>query len=228
LDFCYYGNSFLIIYLWAFNDDPLIFIIVFSIANGPLLWAIALFRNSLVFHALDKLTSLFIHISPALTTFCIRWYRDSDVMQRWQVCETYGDQCPINFLWTFVYPMAFFTCHQIYYYIVVQVVLGPKVKSNKDLLTSYRYLTGQKGFIFKLVNCFGKKHRVLMFGVINWIAACFMIALTYVWYNWFWAHFAFLILMTVIATWNGAGFYINVFANTYTKDVAATKVKTVV
>lgn len=33
-----------------------------------------LWRNSLVFHSLDKITSLFIHLLPGLITFLWRWY----------------------------------------------------------------------------------------------------------------------------------------------------------
>ena len=46
----------------------------FGVCNGPLLWAVPLFRNSLVFHSLGKIISAFIHISPALVVFVIRWY----------------------------------------------------------------------------------------------------------------------------------------------------------
>jgi hypothetical protein len=47
--------------------------VVFVFANGPLLVAIVAWRNSMVFHSLDKTTSLFIHVFPALLTYCTRW-----------------------------------------------------------------------------------------------------------------------------------------------------------
>src|SRR4051794_7827254 len=34
--------------------------------TGPLAWAIVTWRNSMVFHSLDKITSMFIHITPTL------------------------------------------------------------------------------------------------------------------------------------------------------------------
>jgi hypothetical protein len=65
--------------------DRAFFKIYFGLANGPLLGAIVLYvgsvillissrwQNRLVFHDIDKLTSLFIHIMPALLSYCIRW-----------------------------------------------------------------------------------------------------------------------------------------------------------
>ena len=46
---------------------------LFTLVNGPLAWSILIFRNSLVFHDVDRTTSTFIHLSPALLSWCIRW-----------------------------------------------------------------------------------------------------------------------------------------------------------
>ena len=75
-DFCYFTNILLLIYLWLIPPGPLagnMFVVVFCFANGPVLWAIAFWRNSLVFHSVDKMTSLFIHVSPALTVTTLKW-----------------------------------------------------------------------------------------------------------------------------------------------------------
>ncbi len=40
--------------------------LAFGQMSGYLTWAIVAMRNSLVFHDLDKITTLFMHISPAL------------------------------------------------------------------------------------------------------------------------------------------------------------------
>ena len=43
--------------------------VMFGIANGPLAWATYIFRNSLVFHDLDKMTSVYIHVLPLFLTY---------------------------------------------------------------------------------------------------------------------------------------------------------------
>lgn len=45
----------------------------FAMACGPLAWSIFIFRNSLVFHDVDHSTSVFIHISPFVLFWCLRW-----------------------------------------------------------------------------------------------------------------------------------------------------------
>jgi len=76
-DFCYFTNLLLLVYLWLIPPGHVagyMFIVLFCFANGPLLWATAFWRNSLVFHSVDKMTSLFIHISPAVTVSALRWW----------------------------------------------------------------------------------------------------------------------------------------------------------
>ena len=45
----------------------------FAMATGPLAWSIFIFRNSLVFHNVDNITSVFIHFSPMALFYCLRW-----------------------------------------------------------------------------------------------------------------------------------------------------------
>ena len=86
LDFCYFATYFsilacaLCIIRITFGASnvlaPYNYIIIrgfFALVNGPLAWSILIFRNSLVFHDIDRTTSTFIHLSPALMSWCIRW-----------------------------------------------------------------------------------------------------------------------------------------------------------
>jgi len=45
----------------------------FAMSCGPLIWSVYLFRNSIVFHSVDYMTSVFIHLSPFLLMWCLRW-----------------------------------------------------------------------------------------------------------------------------------------------------------
>lgn len=63
-DLCYYVNFMTVSFLWGFPKSRRLFISVYALSNGSLAWAIIAWRNSLVFHSMDKVTSLFIHIMP--------------------------------------------------------------------------------------------------------------------------------------------------------------------
>lgn len=89
LDWCYFANLLVLVYLWTpLRSDPRVFTVVFCISHGPLPWAVYLFRNSLVFHSLDRITSCFIHISPMLVMWCLRWNGPSfESDHQWAVCD---------------------------------------------------------------------------------------------------------------------------------------------
>lgn len=77
LDFCYYANLLFIVYLSQLYDPEYrdtLFKVSFMFANGPIIFAIPLYRNSLVFHSLDRMTSVILHISAPLVFYQIRWY----------------------------------------------------------------------------------------------------------------------------------------------------------
>ena len=74
LDFCYWYNAALIYFLWFDRTNYALFRALWAFGFGSLLAAVAGFHNSLVFHKLDKLTSVCFHLSPALVLWSMRWY----------------------------------------------------------------------------------------------------------------------------------------------------------
>lgn len=46
----------------------------YAIASSILGWAVCLFRNSLVIHDYDKLSSCYIHLSPVVLMLVERWF----------------------------------------------------------------------------------------------------------------------------------------------------------
>lgn len=70
-DLCYFANLLLLLSLWVFPQSRRLFIATYCLAYGNNAWAIAMWRNSLVFHSLDKVTSLVIHLMPPVVLHCI-------------------------------------------------------------------------------------------------------------------------------------------------------------
>ena len=54
LDFCYYANALMLLHAWALPELCALRRILFAFSMGPLAWSIILFRNSMIFHSLDK------------------------------------------------------------------------------------------------------------------------------------------------------------------------------
>lgn len=70
-DLCYFVNLLMLLSIWFFPNSKRLFISTYCLAFGNNAVAIAMWRNSLVFHSLDKVTSLFIHIMPCATLHCM-------------------------------------------------------------------------------------------------------------------------------------------------------------
>lgn len=73
-DFCYYANLLILILLTFFSKNDKLIKMCFLFSEGAIAVSIKLFRNSLVFHKIDTLTSLFIHLFPMLVMYHIRWF----------------------------------------------------------------------------------------------------------------------------------------------------------
>lgn len=55
-DLCYFVNFLLLLSIWVFPNSKRLFISTYCLAFGNNAIAIAMWRNSLVFHSLDKVT----------------------------------------------------------------------------------------------------------------------------------------------------------------------------
>jgi len=72
-DLCYYATILNFIYIWLLPSSPALFVACYCLSHGSLASAVITWRNSLVFHDQDKVTSLFIHIYPPFTFTVIRF-----------------------------------------------------------------------------------------------------------------------------------------------------------
>ncbi|KAL2338758.1 hypothetical protein Fmac_013204 [Flemingia macrophylla] len=64
LEFCYYANTIFLVHLLFYPSNEKLFMVCFSFAEGPLAWALIVWRCSLVFSSLDKIVSVLIHLLP--------------------------------------------------------------------------------------------------------------------------------------------------------------------
>jgi hypothetical protein len=214
IDFCYFANYALVAYLWVFPRSPELFTVVFCLAHGPLAWAVFLFRNSLVFHSADKVTSAFIHISPMLVTFGLRWggrpaLADALVggeggPSQWAVCRgaayvpaagPHASSCG-SYVWAFLAPLGAYLCWFALYSLVVRVLLPPP----EGHATSFSYVTSS-GPMRRLR---GMKNGYLVYVAINCAVTAVMLAPTVLFMHSFWANMLFVAFVILGAVWNGA------------------------
>ena len=72
-DFCYWANLIGLLYLWRYRESALLFQVFFMVSNGPVAWSVLAFSQSLIFHSHAHMTSVFLHLSPLVVTWTLRW-----------------------------------------------------------------------------------------------------------------------------------------------------------
>ena len=72
-DLCYFVTILNFVFFWIFPSSPTLFIACYCLSHGSLASAVITWRNSLVFHDHDKVTSLFVHIYPPFSFTVIRY-----------------------------------------------------------------------------------------------------------------------------------------------------------
>ncbi|KAI8885957.1 hypothetical protein K501DRAFT_244912 [Backusella circina FSU 941] len=227
-DLCYYVNLLTLLYIWVFPSSTVLYTAVFTLTNGPIAFAITVWRNSLVFHSLDKVTSVFIHIYPPVVSYTLRWLPELDknteaaIRYRTEHFSAVQNMPTLSFQSYLCISTSFYLAWQLFYFFIVIIKHGKKVDSG-ERRTSYSTLLKpspkRRSFIQFLAGVFGEKHK--LYGLMMWqfwynMGTCL---LTYFFYKSFWLHSIFLVSMFAVSVWNGANYYIEVFSKSYLDEV---------
>eukprot|EP00116_Pleurobrachia_bachei_P001856 sb/3462118/ len=202
LDFCYFGNLIISLILWFRPSSPELCALQFSIAHGMLFLGAFSFRNSLVFHSVDKMTSTYIHTVPVLLTFGIRWFPEES-SRFWHSSFPETANNPPSLVWNLLAPCIVMVTHTILYTVLVNVILQPE----EHIVTSFRYLRAKKS----VKKMFGPNPPYIVFVGMNWILCILMSSFTLLAYRYYWINVCALVVLLVFITWNGACYYFDIF-----------------
>jgi len=118
-DFCYAANFIIFVFIKFFPKNDILFKMCFLYGNGMLGTSIAAFRNQMVFHKYDNLTSLALHAMPLLCVWNIRW---STIPYEATLPESerrFGNlDTSFSFMKFFVYPFAFYLGWACSYFLI--------------------------------------------------------------------------------------------------------------
>jgi len=237
LDFCYLANLILLFYLHLYPSSPHLFVMNFVNGSGPLAFAIIMWRNSLVFHSIDKLTSIFIHFYPPLITFAMRWMMNEEN----GIVESFGTSyavcinpdCSISLFDIFIPHILIFIFWQVCYNLKTQLLDRAILKEKPNLQTSYRWLTESKSLTQSWSEkLYGKRYKLFGFITLQFIFHMLTVIPVIFMYRYFWFN-VFVLLFVLLCSgklikssgslnftvWNGASFYFERFAKNYVNDL---------
>ncbi|KAL2327238.1 hypothetical protein Fmac_020665 [Flemingia macrophylla] len=221
-DFCYYANTIFLVDLLFYPRNEKLFLVCFSFAEGPLAWALIVWRCSLVFSSVDKIVSVLIHLLPGLVFFTIRWWNPTtfEAMRPEGTAGTgratwpYVEDKSYLWMWLFLVPLAVYTLWQILYFLIVNVLRRQRFLRDPEVMTSYRELSkkAQKAnnVWWRLSGILGEQNRLLMYIVLQGIFTLATTALTVPIFLSYELSVVFQILKISASVWNGGSFLIDV------------------
>lgn len=218
-DFCYFGNMIIYSFLMFMPKNQILFKVAFLFANGPLAHATAAFSNALVYHNIDKLTSLGIHAVPLCLMVNFRWVtlpheatlpeNERHFLTFDQSEQTWSDFFTDMFFW----PITFYMCWAALYF-TINFVINPDKFEKQNYKSLYVYFT-EKKWAAKYFEQVGPKIAPVLFQFCHFlfflVTHCFAVICFYYKY----LNVALVIFELTVAFWNGAGYYMQYFSRNY-------------
>ncbi|KAL1954620.1 hypothetical protein VTO42DRAFT_861 [Malbranchea cinnamomea] len=224
-DLCYFVNFLLMLSVWIFPQSKRLFLSTYCLAYGNNAVAVAMWRNSLVFHSLDKVTSLFIHIMPPVTLHCLVHMTSSDILQeKFPAIYTIKFSQPGSpehyslgsmILWASV-PYAIW---QLSYHFLITVRRREKIAAGRPTSFTWLRKSYAKTWIGKLVLSLPESMQEFAFMFIQYSYAILTITPCPLWFWYKWASACFLTTVFFWSIYNGATYYIDVFGKRFEKEL---------
>ncbi|KAL1411025.1 hypothetical protein Q8F55_001970 [Vanrija albida] len=211
-DMCYFVNALDLIWLWIFPNSTILFICCYLLTLGPLASAIITWRNSLVFHSLDKVTSLY----PPIVLSVVLFHYPNAV-------ERYPGLAHINeYSWIFKIALAAvpYCLWQGSYFKFISIDRKDKIESGQRA-NSFQYLLNDKrGPIGRALRNIRPEHRELWFIFGQFIySIIFMLLPATLLIHSQTATNIYLIIIFSSSIWNGATFYVEVFGRKFEREL---------
>nr|PNX56154.1 putative membrane protein [Trifolium pratense] len=194
--------------------------VCFSFAEGPLAWALIVWRCSLVFSSFDKILSVLVHLLPGIVFFTIRWWNPTTFESMYPEGSLQRATWPYvedkSYLWTwlFLVPLVAYTLWQILYFLIVNVLLRQTLLRDPEVMTSYRELSKKakkaNNVWWRLSGLLGDQNRMLMFIFLQGIFTIATMTLTVPIFQSYELHALFQILKVSASVWNGGRFLLEV------------------
>lgn len=251
LDFCYFALVCNMIAAIFFPEGNWFFRVSYIFANGPLPWAIVVWRNSYVFHDYDRMFSVYIHILPSMLSYV--GLREGHCYLRSLLpsteCEVTEKSCHMMYchppaivtvptlgLQDFGLAILGYILWQTVYFIKTEVIDKEYLNAHPEKVTSLRWLAADvknplaRYVLRKLrkVGVFGPAEDYdsktvktkIVFMTTQGVYSVMTFLPSFAFYRWPGIQFGFIVFVIIIAIYNGAGYYFEVFSARYQREVA--------
>ncbi|KAI9737187.1 MAG: hypothetical protein M1834_000780 [Cirrosporium novae-zelandiae] len=224
-DLCYFVNVLTLLSVWVFPRSKRLFISSYCLAYGNNAVAIAMWRNSMVFHSMDKMVSLFIHIMPPVTLHCLVHLTPPEVqMVRFPAIYSIrfskpGDPIHYTLPSMIVWASVPYAIWQLTYHLLITVRRREKIAAGRPTSFTWLRKSYAKTWIGRSVLALPNSLQEPYFMLIQY---CYALLTMLPCSLWFWskhASAAFLLVVLIWSVYNGATFYLDVFGKQFQKEL---------
>ncbi|TFY58690.1 hypothetical protein EVG20_g8054 [Dentipellis fragilis] len=217
-DLCYYVNIINLVYIWILPQSAWLFVACYCLSHGSVASAVITWRNSLVFHDVDKVISIFVHMYPPFAFTVIRhFYPNAE--ERFPALK----ELPHLQAWrALLLSSIIYLVWQLLYWKLVYVDRKTKVDSGQRTTSLSFLLNNQRGLIGRALAATRPERRAIYFmggqflyAVLTEIPPVFLLYDSPLWSG------AFLILIFGVSVWNGGAFYVEVFGRKFERELEA-------
>jgi hypothetical protein len=229
-DLCYFVNLLLSLSIWVFPSSKRLFLVAYCLAFGNNAVAIIMWRNSLVFHSFDKVTSLFIHIMPCATLHCLVHLLPPEEQQKrfpaiWNIRDAPSGSptAYANILSMLAWSTLPYAFWQLSYYFFITVRRKEKIAAGRPTSFTWLRRSYSKTWIGKFVLSLPESMQEVAFMFIQYCYACLTILPCPLWFYSRYASTGFLLVVFSWSIYNGSTYYIDVFGKRFQKELEAMK-----
>ncbi|GMG49924.1 unnamed protein product [Aspergillus oryzae var. brunneus] len=228
-DLCYFVNLLCMLSIWAFPNSKRLFISAYCLTFGNNAVAIAMWRNSLVFHSMDKVVSLFIHIMPPATWHCIVHLTSAETLkERFPAIYDIkfsepGSPDHFSLLSMMVWATVPYTIWQLSYHCFITVRRAEQIAAGRPTSFTWLRKSYAKAWIGKIVLSLPESLQAPAFMLIQYFYAILTMIPCPLWLWSRWASGLFLTGLFILSIHNGATYYIDVFGKRFQKELEALK-----
>lgn len=228
-DLCYFVNFLLFLSIWVFPQSKRLFLSTYCLAFGNNAVAIVMWRNSMVFHSFDKITSLFIHIMPCATLHCIvHLYPEALLPERFPAVYKIKTSLPgspehYGLLSMTLWSTLPYAIWQLSYHFMITVRRREKIAAGRPTSFTWLRKSYAKFWIGKFVLSLPETLQEPAFMMIQYIYALLTMLPCPLWFKYREASAVFMMVVFCWSVYNGATYYIDVFGKRFQNELEAMK-----
>jgi len=228
-DLCYFVNFLCFLTIWIFPKSKRLFISTYCLAYGNNAVAIAMWRNSMVFHSFDKVTSLFIHIMPCVTLHCLVHLVPPALQKErypaiWTIKNSpVGSKAHYSLFAMTLWSTIPYAVWQLSYHFFITVRRREKIAAGRPTSFTWLRRSYSKAWIGKFVLSLPEALQEPAFMLIQYSYALLTMLPCPIWFWYRYASATFLMAVFCWSVYNGATYYIDVFGKRFQNELEAMK-----